>query len=1249
MDENIVAQNCTLEIGEKTGEHQVTTQVFSHNVYTVEYLGCIVHPTLPYTDEGFNSGTTVITLTTVNRVHFKGVFANPMGIKDMVGVGPMAQGNLLTYIAYFSQFCGGFLNYYDLNPGTGMNANKFVYFDLYLTLPATMASFPSIGAPLNQPGNTDHWGPYNSQNRSDNVAGRALYCIDNLNTTGSGNNCTQRQGIAFDCMASYTSFVLLRGNGSDMIDDYSITSPNFWNSPEDFTWYISAYIHSLNWDSSEGTGNPFYWMGGSLSPYVRTEVGSYEGSKHRDPGLGFKQNECFSNPGFLGLRSSAFSDDAAWGYSGGGLDLDAWELEIDVGQLLNAKITIFEGVPNTPGLPQTPGNDLVVTSVGVHTFCLAALKISSIWGGLMGGSNTGEVILENTTGPCNSGVYEYAEGGITILNAEALDNSQPARITLNYVKLIKREPVLNTITTPVYNTVVSYVVDEIGWNYLDVFDHKSLPLSLTYSISSLKDLSKRAAGFSKTFKIPANNHNCQVLDPMLAVGAEHWMIDWQPCLVGVNGVTVFKGLIRIEKGVTGNGGAFSCHIIEDSIDWTTLLKDHQLCDISIIELDPNWQAKSFNNIYGSWWRTPNPAIAGETSTDFNNNPERHLFADPNFPTFNPIGNPEVNSVDIDYFYGLVNFGDWHAQSVSFNPAIQDYNHNANDFHPLVFAYRIIHKIFNNIGYTLQSNFVESETFKRLCHPWTSGEDYKATDIYGDGGSQYTRVVKVPYHQPYGGGFSGGGALTCGGCYAYYYPTGMTVTNDLGNNWSTNAWNGGYTAPFAGDYTWYVKATMFVSQNWGAANGCHLKLEVCVNGTAQLMSGTYASWPGCTSGCTLDDSWTVTLNAGDHVSVRFEGFNPTQFWGYDVWFDIENIVFNVFPIPSSTIPDYEVDLTKILPCISQMSYLKGITELFNLQWIADKDTKIVTVEPYDDFYGTGKVVDWSEKIDYKTWTDKFIIKELAQSVVFQYKKDGGDKGIRDLYNYREAVGQPIYKSYTEVNNERFRKETLKLGSTVFHSTWRFNNYGLQPTPSLNSDNHYNWGDLTWTDPASNAQNPLMPVIWTSDNPGGSINRQNRPVYTDKPKAGIRILNYYGVRDCSQWNFIDGAGGNHNMASYPYCDWIEGWKKGIAKDDFNLAWHDFNDGNGFVSPGLFTKYWRNAFLKMNGGVALRTCKIALTAQDISLFDYRDLILLQIDGVSTYWTVQAIKDYKPNRQSELTTVELVEFKEHLTRKGE
>jgi hypothetical protein len=70
---------------------------------------------------------------------------------------------------------------------------------------------------------------------------------------------------------------------------------------------------------------------------------------------------------------------------------------------------------------------------------------------------------------------------------------------------------------------------------------------------------------------------------------------------------------------------------------------------------------------------------------------------------NITANP--TNFDKDYHWGLVNYGEWQAQSVNIDPDNPDYRHNASDFHPAIFAYSLIHKIFSYIGYTLESNLV----------------------------------------------------------------------------------------------------------------------------------------------------------------------------------------------------------------------------------------------------------------------------------------------------------------------------------------------------------------------------------------------------------------------------------------------------------------------------------------------------------------------------------------------------------------
>tara|TARA_R110000737_G_scaffold100282_1_gene134198 strand:+ start:2668 stop:3603 length:936 start_codon:yes stop_codon:yes gene_type:complete len=173
------------------------------------------------------------------------------------------------------------------------------------------------------------------------------------------------------------------------------------------------------------------------------------------------------------------------------------------------------------------------------------------------------------------------------------------------------------------------------------------------------------------------------------------------------------------------------------------------------------------------------------------------------------------------------------------------------------------------------------------------------------------------------------------------------------------------------------------------------------------------------------------------------------------------------------------------------------------------------------------------------------------------------------------------------------------------------------------------------------NPTIPVMWSGDCSGSWLHSEDRP--DRNYNYNLRILNYYGVSNSvNSWNFIDESGVVHTHNEYPYLGTLKTETSYITPDASCLSWSDEVD-NLITSNGLFSKYWANYFNKINGGSALRTCNLNLTPLDIALFDYRDLIHLEIDGVATYWTVHKIIDYKPN-DSQLTKVELIEYKQGL-----
>ena len=1167
MSNSILARNVVIEVAEVTGEELIsnTTQTGTNTVttYNTTYEYCVDDN---QSEQAFRNPNT--------HVYYKGSFFD-MNYTTFGDTG--YQGCDMSQVT-----CG--LTVYD------DDINKCIGINLFKDSAWVSSQFQRI--PPYSPGLSTPYKPYNSAWEDYNVQGRCLYMMDTTTSV--------RTGYLFDVVdAVHNDMLLVKGNGEDFAVDISFDFPKLFNGDQDFDWYVSAYQHMANWDTSSDI---FNWTSNAESIVM-----SYHGNKNWQTtgGYPYQASDCFENNGYLGLRSTIFDHTLP------NATTATWELSFEINSLVNATIEVFDG-----------NNVIEIDSVGTFRQCIL-LRLSDEWGGASG-ITSGGVSMDTSW-------HDVFNGGVTLLNARSNDPSQQSSATIEKVSIIKKITVPTTTSTttvtPVFTTTPLYEVPTYEWKRIDVLESSAVPLSLNFSVGDLRDITKRANGYSKTFNIPASIHNNTVLTPLLAVGSErdmnneNSMISWVKSRIKVNGVYVFQGLMRVEEGNTGNGGYYKCHIIQDTIDWSLAIGDKTICELEFGEETP--ADKTYTSITNSWGNSPDNGD--------------------------------------DYFYGLVNYGEWYAESVN-TTSTTDYTKSVNDFHPAVFAKPMVDKIFNGVGYTLESNFFNSDTFKKLCHPYSSGEDYTDTEgLFGNNGDNYCRVTRTAKVAP-AGSYNPDGkipypCMTCNSNYADWYPlnssSAVAVSNDLGNNFSTNT-SVGYTVPFSGTYHVFIGATLYIKQSGSSGSYSELAVRVLRNGSylvGGVLTPNVSPQIGINSGCFVwsDQSNVVNglsrssdgdffLDAGDNITVQVIGRNGVWLW--NSWHDVQNLVFDIYPIPSSTIPPTPVILTgeNLLPCTKQMDYLKGLTEMFNLQWTANEETKVVSCEPYEDFFGSGKTLNWTDKLDHKSWNDKYIVEQLAKEITFEYREDTGDKIVETVYDWLEANDRDVYKSHTETNEEKFRKESLSMGTQVFSSTIQTNSYGKQPSPSQHSNGSYGWGDGAWNDPQTNPDNPLMPIMWNES--GGSINGTNRPPYNSNPKFNIRILNYYGKANCSTYKFSDENGVLHTKTTYPHLGWQNMWLKGVAPDPYSLHWGDVDDNYGNVSPGLFTKYWRIAYDKMNGGAALRTCMMDLSAVDIAIFDYRDLIHMEIDAVSTYWTVNKIIDYKPN-QNKVTKVELIEWK--------
>ena len=402
---------------------------------------------------------------------------------------------------------------------------------------------------------------------------------------------------------------------------------------------------------------------------------------------------------------------------------------------------------------------------------------------------------------------------------------------------------------------------------------------------------------------------------------------------------------------------------------------------------------------------------------------------------------------------------------------------------------------------------------------------------------------------------------------------------------------------------------------------------------------------------------IDLEEGQIIKIGFWGKNKCG--GEDLYMRMRNAELLIYPLANTAPPEMPISFSKALGCgVKQMDIIKGVTEMFNLHWTADGETKTVYAEPYDEFYGSGKVIDWSEKLDANSWEDLYIIDEAAREVFFKYKSDGGDGMIKDFESEDFENNDPLWSIMIE-NEAVFNKvDVEEKGTNVFASTMQFL---VNPASS---------GDATW--PA--AGTPDMPVIWPNrEHPTtGELPSQEWLVNSTRPpgeypgnRFHLRCLTYFGILPESFGDFgLSSASWSGSVGSYghniPYVG-TQNYYAGVGKDYHSLSWDDVPgvvqeevDGECYdadynlipcieektvYSLGLFSKHWKNQYEKITGKGTLRICYLNLNDNDIATFDYRDIIKLYFDHVATYWTVNKIIDYKPGA-GELTKVELVEY---------
>ena len=295
----------------------------------------------------------------------------------------------------------------------------------------------------------------------------------------------------------------------------------------------------------------------------------------------------------------------------------------------------------------------------------------------------------------------------------------------------------------------------------------------------------------------------------------------------------------------------------------------------------------------------------------------------------------------------------------------------------------------------------------------------------------------------------------------------------------------------------------------------------------------------------------------------------------------------------------IDMNGAIPeQIKIKDFFKSICQMFNLYIDTDKNEhNLLHIEPRNDFYSSGVVVDWSAKLDMLQDLEILPMGELdAVKYRFAYKEDS------DYWNTKyKTTWQQIYseKNYIVVND--FVKSTNE-NQLIFSPTPQVNVYGLDR---------------------------IIPQIIKVDNVG-SIQRVN--------EFNIRILYYGGVKTtATAWSYESVIEGNSSYTTYPYCGMVDNVDTPDVMLDFGVPIEVFYDTNVYSNNNLFNKYYKQFIEEITDKDSkIVSGYFAITPKDILLLDFRNEFYIN----GNKYRLNKIYDYNPIAET-LTKCEFIKIK--------
>lgn len=753
-------------------------------------------------------------------------------------------------------------------------------------------------------------------------------------------------------------------------------------------------------------------------------------------------------------------------------------------------------------------------------------------------------------------------------------------------------------------------------NIVGKLDIGDAEINLVYQIADVREPDKKQSNFSYPFTIPGTKNNNKIFQQIFENGFSSFQYNPNKKLdaqIILNGNDFFKGDLQLNKinKIDNKIVGYEVTIYGKIPSFFDNINDYELKDL--IDLSDYNHQYTRTNVIRSWETS---IIQNGVSVPF------------------VLGN--------GYVYPM----EWRGQN---NPQYW----KVEDFKPSIYVKTIFDRIINSQGFTYQSNFLNSNYFRKLIIPYNGDDQIELTD---DQVKQLEVWAKYPAppNRPI--------LKTIGSKTGQVYNDNKLIftddTNapaaDIGNHYNpvtgiitipkNGKWNLTSTARFSSIFTGnsidnpgtlYSELKLFGGPLEGVYKMVDVDSGVVLASTAftfncPQIDGEKHSTPIISEIQSPNVQYTGFLSAGRrfacYLDFRTTGSNytyKTKRQGFGgAWYQenteieirVETVPlgqsYNPFDAPrliltlaeKNVSEDDNLDMNWFIPDIKAIDVVNEITKLFNLYWTSTGD-KSFRIEPRNDFYNPSDIRDWTYKLDNNETVNIQPLYDLsAKEYNFSYDEDS------DYYN----------EDYTEIYEEVYGSKKLEIENDFIVETVDISSK-FSPTPGV---------QYLTTD-------KVLPSY---------VKQENGLMQSYSPK--LRILFYGGyIATTSAWNFKNPYTNiviAPNLLKYPYAGHLD--QPYSPNYDLNFAVPKklyFNWVN-MTTNNVFNMFWREHIEEVvDKNSHLLTARVILNDYDLINLDLRCLI--QVDNV--YYRINKITHNPLTGEAE---VELFKAKDYIRKAG-